>query len=212
MKAIPPTALATWMLDHLTLGARNESLSGDLLEELHSGRSTAWYWRQTLSAIAVTLSTRLRAYVVPLLFSAGWSFLYPTLWPAIVHSTLAQNIANHFTPSDLPFSTGLGFLVGISPAAVFIALGFFVYLVSHRHTRISTIRLMASLSISLNVLFVTIIGQNLRHAGGDLRNVSRENFNAHLVALCIPLALGLYVALMCALPPAQRRHPGSLTA
>ena len=62
MKPTLSTALATWMLDHLTLGARNESLSGDLLEELHSGRSTAWYWRQTLASIAITLSTRTRAY------------------------------------------------------------------------------------------------------------------------------------------------------
>jgi hypothetical protein len=160
----------------------------------------------------VTLSTRAHAYLMPLLFSTGWSLLYPTLWPAIVHSTPAQNLVNHFTPSDLPFSTGLGFVAGISPAALFITLGFFVYLISHKHTRTSTLRLMASLSISLNVLFVTIIGQHLRHAGVDLRNVSRENFNSHLVALCIPVALGLYAALMCTLASAQHRHPGSLTA
>jgi hypothetical protein len=212
MKPTSSTALATWMLDHLTLGARNESLSGDLLEELHSGRSTAWYWRQTLSAIAVTLSTRTRPYLVPLLFSAGWSLLYPTLWPAIVHSAAAQTLANHFTPSDLPFSTGLGFVAEIAPVTLFIALGFFVYLISHKHTRTSTIRLMASLSISLNVLFVTIIGEHLRHSGVDLHNVSRENFNAHLVALCIPLALGLYAALLCAFPAARHHHPGSLIA
>ena len=212
MKPTLSTALATWMLDHMTLGVRNESLSGDLLEELHSGRSTAWYWHQTISAIAITLSTRARAYVTPLLFSASWSVLYPTLWPALVHSTSAQNLANHFTPSDLPFSTGLGFLAGIAPAALFIALGFFVYLISHKHTRTSTIRLMASLSISLNVLFVTIIGQHMRHYGVDLRNVSRENFNAHLAALCIPVALSLWAALICALPPARRHHAGSLTA
>jgi hypothetical protein len=212
MKPTSSTALATWMLDHLTLGARNESLSGDLLEELHSGRSTAWYWRQTLTAIAVTLSAKSRAYVMPLLFSAGWSILYPTLWPAIVHSAPAQNLVNHFTPSDLPFSTGLGVVTGIAPATLFIALGFFVYLISHKQTRTSTIRLMASLSVSLNVLFVTIIGQHLSHYGVDLRDVSRENFNAHLAALCLPLALSLWAALICALPPARRNHPGSLAA
>jgi hypothetical protein len=198
------TSVATWMLDHL--GAHNESLSGDLLEELYAGRTTAWYWRQTLSAIAIALSARARTYLTPLIFSAGWSLLYPTLWPAILHSTLAQNLSNHFTPSDLPFSTGLGFVVRIAPAALFIAIGFFIYLISHKHTHTSTIRLLASLSISFNVLFVTIIGEHLRNAGVDLRNVSRENFNAHLVALCIPLAMGLYAALLCALPPAQRRR------
>jgi len=211
MKPTSSTALATWMLDHLTLG-RNESLSGDLLEELHSGRSTAWYWRQTLVSIAITLSTRTRAYVTPLLFSASWSVLYPTLWPALVHSAPAQNLAEHFTPNDLPYSTGLGSVAALTPTAIFVWIGFFVYLISHKHVRTSTIRLMASLSISLNVLFVTIIGEHLRHSGVDLRNVSRENFNAHLAALCIPLALGLYAALLCALTPAQRRHPSSLTA
>jgi hypothetical protein len=211
MKLIPSTTLATWMLDHL--GARNESLSGDLLEELQAGRSTAWYWRQTLSAIAITLSIRSRAYLVPLLFSAGWSLLYPTLWPAIIHSTLAQNLTGRIATYDLPFSTGLGSVSAIAPAALFIAIGFFVYLASRHHSpHPSTLRLLASLSISLNVLLLTIIGEHLRNTGVDLRNVSRENFNAHLVALCIPMALGLYAALLCALPPPERRHPGSLTA
>jgi hypothetical protein len=215
MKPTSSTALATWMLDHLTLGVRNESLSGDLLEELHSGRSTAWYWRQTLSAIAVSLSIRTRAYLVPLLFSAGWSLLYPTLWPAIINSAPAQNLANHFTSSDLPYSTGLGSIAALTPAAIFVWIGFFVYrtLRSHESRRPSTLRLLASLSISLNVLFVTIIGEHLRHFGVDLRNVSRENFDSHLAALCIPLALSLWAALMCARPRAvRRRHPSSLTA
>jgi hypothetical protein len=207
MKLTPSTAIATWMLDHLD---RSQSLAGDLLEELHAGRSTAWYWRQALFAIAITLATRTRAYLAPLIFSTGWSLLYPTLWPAIVHSTPAQNLTGRITTYDLPFSTGLGFITGISPVALFIVLGFSVYLLSHKHTRTSTLRLLASLSLSLNVLFVTIIGQHLRgfglNSGIDLRIVSRENFNAHIVALCIPLALGLYAALLCALPPTQRRQ------
>jgi hypothetical protein len=213
MKPTPSVALATWMLDHLTLGSRNDSLSGDLLEELHAGRSAAWYWRQTFSAIAGTLSTKSRDYLVPLLFSAGWSLLYPTLWPAIVHSAPAQNLANRFTPSDLPYSTGLGSVAAVTPAAIFVWIGILVYLTLRNHeSRPSTLRILASLSISLNVLFVTIIGENLRHYGVDLRNVSCENFNAHLVALCIPLALGLYAALLCAFPAARRHNPGSLAA
>ena len=34
MKPAMPVGLATWMLEHLTFGRDNESLSGDLLEEL----------------------------------------------------------------------------------------------------------------------------------------------------------------------------------
>jgi hypothetical protein len=56
------------------------------------------------------------------------------------------------------------------------------------------------------VLFVATIGQHLRNSDIDVRNVSRENFNSHLVALSIPLALSLFSALVCALPPVRRRH------
>jgi hypothetical protein len=214
MKPITSIALATWMLDHLTFCSHNESLSGDLLEELRSGRSAAWYWRQTLSAIAITLSAKSRAYVLPLAFSTGWSLVYPALWPSIMNSQLTQNLVQQIAAHDLPYSTAMGFVSGTAPAAIFIWIGFFVYLTLRDHSthRLSMLRLLASLSISLNVLFVTIIGEHLWHSGVDLLNVSRENFDTHLAALCIPLALSLWAALMCALPPARRHHPGSLTA
>jgi preprotein translocase subunit SecY len=46
----PPT-LATWLLKRAARG--NEALVGDLLEEYRRGRSTAWYWRQVLTAVIV---------------------------------------------------------------------------------------------------------------------------------------------------------------
>jgi hypothetical protein len=81
MKRILSVALATWMLEHLTFGSRKESLSGDLLEELQSGRSVGWYWRQTLSAIAVSLSSKSRAYVLPLLFLPAGACCIPCCGP-----------------------------------------------------------------------------------------------------------------------------------
>src|SRR4029077_19914803 len=54
-----PPPQATWMLEHLTSGTRNEALAGDLLEELRAGRTNAWYWRQALSACAVSWSKSL---------------------------------------------------------------------------------------------------------------------------------------------------------
>jgi hypothetical protein len=208
MKPMPSVALATWMLEHVTFGSPNESLSGDLLEEFQSGHTAGWYWRQTLTAIAITLSSKSRAYVLPLVFSAGWSILYPAMWLSITKSRLTQNLLGRMAAHDWPYSTGLHFVSAAIPAAVFVWIGFFVYLTSRNQVgrQLSTLRLLGSLSISLNVLFVAIIGQHLRNSGVDLRNVSRENLNSHLVALSIPLALSLFSALVCALPPVRRRH------
>jgi hypothetical protein len=208
MKPIPSIILATWMLEHLTLGSPNESLSGDLLEEFRSGRSAGWYWRQTLSTIAITLSGKSRAYVLPVVFSAGWSIAYPALLLSITRSRLTQTILERMAAHDWPYSTGLHFVGATTPAAMFVWIGFFLYLVSCNQVgrQLSMLRLLGSLSISLNVLFVATIGQHLRNSDIDVRNVSGKNFNSHFVALSIPLALSLFSALVCALPPVRRRQ------
>jgi hypothetical protein len=46
-----PPALATWLITRLASGEKRESLIGDLIEQHRHGRSSAWYWRQTISAI-----------------------------------------------------------------------------------------------------------------------------------------------------------------
>jgi hypothetical protein len=66
----PPT-IATWMLEHLTLGRKNEPLVGDLLEEFRRGRSATWYWREVLIAIVVGFAGALRRQ-----------------WPAIAYAIL----------------------------------------------------------------------------------------------------------------------------
>jgi hypothetical protein len=71
MKAKDPPTIATWMLEHLTLGRKNEALAGDLLEEFRRGRAATWYWRQVLVAIVVGFAGELR-----------------TQWPAICYATL----------------------------------------------------------------------------------------------------------------------------
>lgn len=57
MKNRTPPKLAAWLLDKLGYLRRNPALFGDLLEEFHSGRSKAWYWRQT----GVVIATGIRA-------------------------------------------------------------------------------------------------------------------------------------------------------
>ena len=49
MRSQHPPHLAQLLLNRL---APNEPLAGDLQEEYRSGRSTVWYWRQVIAAIA----------------------------------------------------------------------------------------------------------------------------------------------------------------
>jgi signal peptidase I len=60
MTAVTPPRLATWLLQRCAGGYRCESLAGDLIEEYHAGRSSAWYWRQVLLAIAGGVGQRMR--------------------------------------------------------------------------------------------------------------------------------------------------------
>lgn len=70
-----PPALATWMLEHLLLGGKNEALAGDLLEEFQKRRAVAWYWRQVFGAILASLSSELRADWVMV-----WTVVFIAVW------------------------------------------------------------------------------------------------------------------------------------
>jgi len=94
MKVSQPPASASWLLEHLVLGEKNEALAGDLLEEFQRRRSVAWYWRQVLGAIFAGFANEMRAewssagYVVAWTFgfAAIWTFVAPYFWEYVVRS------------------------------------------------------------------------------------------------------------------------------
>jgi hypothetical protein len=206
MKTMRSVGLANWMLKHWVLGPYDEALTGDLLEELRSGRSAGWYWRQAITAIAVSLSNQFPAYVFPLVFSIGWSLLYLALWPSIMGSQAVHTIVQQMAAYDLPFSSGLTAVGELTPVALWVWTGFFVYvsLLRPRLSKLEPLRLLGSLSISLNVLLVVTIGQHRLGSGSDTYNVSRENTNFHLFSFSIPIVLSLFSALVCASPLKRR--------
>lgn len=94
-----PPALATWMLDHLLWGERNEALAGDLLEEFQRRRSVAWYWRQVIGAIFSSFSNEVRADWVML-----WTIVFSFVWAYALYAI--PPIASQL-PLPLPVATRL---------------------------------------------------------------------------------------------------------
>ena len=82
----PSHAAAAWMFERLGLDA---ALAGDLLEECARGRSAAWYWRQVLAAIWISIwgaifhhkLLALRAVAIGCAVNGVWLFL----WLKFVH-------------------------------------------------------------------------------------------------------------------------------
>jgi hypothetical protein len=74
MKSSKPPALATWLVEHLIPGSRNEALAGDLLEQFGQGRSVAWYWRQVLVAILTGFLMEWRILVWAAIVTVCWAF------------------------------------------------------------------------------------------------------------------------------------------
>lgn len=78
MKSSESPSVATWLLEHLTCGRRNDSLIGDILEEYRCDHSRAWFWRQAVGAIIVSFGTEIRANGLLALraVTIGWVTLY----------------------------------------------------------------------------------------------------------------------------------------
>jgi hypothetical protein len=214
MKPTAPVTLATWMLEHLTPSPRNEALSGDLLEELRSGRSAGWYCRQVVSAIAVRLFNKSRDYTLPLVFSIAWSMLYPAWQFLVWKSGLSQTMVARSSSLDWPYSSLLTLASGILPPTICIWFGFFVYSSLQKQAQqLTWLRIFGSLSLSLNVFFVATIGLShlLSNAEVDLRYMVQEApyLSPRHIAISIPLALSLFSAILCAY---RRPRPHQHTA
>jgi hypothetical protein len=82
MRSSKPPALATWLVEHMIPGGRNEALAGDLWEQFSQGRSVTWYWRQVLVAILVGFLREWRMLAWAAGVTAAWAFpfYYGHLW------------------------------------------------------------------------------------------------------------------------------------
>lgn len=73
MRPANPPVIATWILEHLTFGGKNDSLAGDLLEEFRRGRPASWYWRQVWVATARGIIKEVSNHWLMMVFAALWT-------------------------------------------------------------------------------------------------------------------------------------------
>jgi non-heme chloroperoxidase len=209
MKPSMLVTLATWTVEHLAFGLKSEALSGDLLEELHFGRSAGWYCRQVCCAIAAGALSRLRDCALPLIFCAGWSSLYHG-WSLLGQAALSHASKGGRPALAWPYSALFPLGYGMVPAVAFVWLGFFIYLLSRpaMFQELTIARILCGLSASLNVLLIctVVLLHRFKHSRLGLDSITRRDFYSafHLFAISIPLALSLLAALLLTIPRTPR--------
>jgi hypothetical protein len=124
-----PPRIATWMMEHLTPSGSDDAIAGDLFEHFCAGRSTGWYWRQVVGAIAAEWSRRVWPHRAPLLFAAMWSFLAPA-W-VLLNTRLHWDsfVVGALLRIPWPWSTICSIFLASAVGLLFVWLGVLVYVV-----------------------------------------------------------------------------------
>jgi uncharacterized membrane protein YhdT len=60
MSPTGPPKLAVWLLNHFGCSANNDVVMGDLKERFRQGKTSAWYWSQSLIAVIVSAFNEVR--------------------------------------------------------------------------------------------------------------------------------------------------------
>jgi hypothetical protein len=162
MTPMRPPSLATWMLDHLVPGPRNEALAGDLLEEFSAGRPANWYWRQTLVVFALACSRQLLNNRGVLLFTALWSTFVPAWLLGLAALENRFHLNQRFSQLDWPWPIISDWGLLLASNLLFIWTGIALYrlpqLWAERNLRFGTLarEILASMPV-LSVLWATLI-------------------------------------------------------
>lgn len=224
MRRIEPPPLATWLLEHLTPGERDEALAGDLLEDFHSGRSDAWYWRQVVGAVVMALYRSLQERAPLLLFTVVWSMLVPAWTVFLDRISNNTRILGPLWQMEWPFSALSRFALWMSLNLVFLWGGMLVYcLFLTRFFKIPEKRrirraLAVVPSIFLPIYVATLILMNLFAWPGlqiDRRSLTPGNEMIDIGTWANVLRIPYFITLLTALwgvVPRLPRFSSSLSA
>lgn len=212
----PPT-IATWMLEHLTLGRKDEALAGDLLEEFRRGRPSAWYWRQVLVAVVVGFAGELRTQWTAIVFTTLFVIPVPAYWMLTVDKVMSNPLFARRWHLEWPFSTICDQFLFWGSHLIYIWCGLIIYflLFSLATRTVDLNRLARSLWKSAFVFVVVYIGlvalfallpENAAYAI-DWRHITALSaiLDPHFLAFRLPFFFTLLLSIWTALPYSNHR-------
>lgn len=142
MRPSKPPRVATWLLEHFRSGSGNDYIAGDLIEAYQGGRSRAWYWRQVLTAIAVSFHREVMAHPVLALraIAIGWAAWF-SFYDGIGPRLLGPFVRRFFSFSGYPF--GPSMLIWLAASLLVRAASGWIVARFHRSHRIVMVLLFA---------------------------------------------------------------------
>jgi hypothetical protein len=133
--------LAIWLLNHFGASAQNDAILGDITEQYASGRSPGWFWKQVISAIAISTFREMwnNKLVSVVALSSGWLFLDLTLsllvfpmWSGVMYSFFVNALAQHETLGWYT-SSFLHFMIVFLMLPVYASAGWIVSRAAKEH-------------------------------------------------------------------------------
>ncbi len=126
-----PPAIATWMLQHFVSGTDSEHIAGDLIEAYQRDHSRLRYWKETITAIAVSLFDESWAHPILAVraIALGWVLAFGFM-SLLMSPPVSYFIASHVRLSGYPF--GPSMLIGFG--LVLCSLVLTGWIVARLHT------------------------------------------------------------------------------
>jgi hypothetical protein len=200
-----PPLLATWLLDHLVPGVKNEALVGDLLEDFHRRQSVTWYWRQVFMAVLSGSLKELGTRAGGILFAIVYSSIFPgqQLWQSLDFNLFAHWGLELAWPLSQIYA--LVVLSIFDGAALLVALGIYgVHLAVKGMFDLRSFLKGALLAVL--VLSLGIVGETF------LSVLHLPHFFLVYVLWRLPLFFGLVLGMWVALPSSLKSEVKKVSA